>query len=137
MTGTAGSSRSAVVRVPVGADGSRRRSAVAAWRSQQRLQLRVGGVQCLLDGTQAGRLYRNSLESIEVLESATIAVLGRSAEGIALEQLCLEVGREARHWQEGLWPALADPISAHLKRLIARGKVQRVAKGAAGCYRWC
>lgn len=89
----------------------------------------------ILDGAQAERLYRNSLESIEVLESATMAALARSPEGVALAQLCLGVGREARHWQEGLWPALADPISAHLKRQIARGIVQRFTKDGAGFYR--
>ena len=89
----------------------------------------------ILDRVQAERLYRNSLESIAVLESALRAVLGRSPEGIALEPLCREAGREAQRWPEALWPALADPISAHLKRQIARGKVQRLAKAGAGFYR--
>jgi hypothetical protein len=89
----------------------------------------------ILDAAQATSLYRNSLESIAVLEAALAAVLGRSPEGIGLEALCLEVGREAGRWPEPLWPALADPISAHLKRQIARGQAQRLAKAGGGIYR--
>lgn len=90
----------------------------------------------LLDRAAARQLLANSREAVRRLDEALATVLRASKEGLGLAELCLRTGELAGYWEPPLWPGLADPISAHLRRWLRKGLVERIAKGARAIYRW-
>jgi glyoxylase-like metal-dependent hydrolase (beta-lactamase superfamily II) len=80
------------------------------------------------------QLLRNSREAVERLDAAVMAALGERPQGWGLAELCIRTGELAGHWEQALWPALADPISAHLLRGINAGEVVRTVQDGAALY---
>lgn len=90
----------------------------------------------ILDRASGERLYCNSLSAVAILEKSLLAVMETAgASGLTLADLCTRVGAHSARWEEALWPGLADPISAHLKRLISMGKTRREGRASGVFYR--
>lgn len=90
----------------------------------------------ILDRGQAARLVRHSRDAVERLEAAVMSALRDHPAGLTLAELCLQAGERAGHWEKPLWPALNDPISAHLARGTAAGRVIRSIDGGRPIHRW-
>lgn len=113
---------------------------VPAYRASLRILEELGAEKMftshygVLGREQIPPFLRNSMDAVDVLAESVRAVLPERAAGWSLPELCLRTGEHARHWAEPLWPALADPISAHLKLGIATGAVERLAAGGEVRY---
>ena len=90
----------------------------------------------ILDWEQAARLIRNSRDAVGRLESAVLAALREHPTGLTLAEMCTQAGERAGHWEKSLWPALNDPISAHLARAMAAGHVRVSDERGRRSYRW-
>lgn len=81
----------------------------------------------ILDRARSARLLANSRQAVHLIDKALSAALAERSEGWTLADLCARTGELAEHWAPGLWPGLADPISAHLAQGIKEGRVERIA----------
>jgi glyoxylase-like metal-dependent hydrolase (beta-lactamase superfamily II) len=113
---------------------------VAAYRATIAALERLGAERMftshygILERQQIGPFLQRSAAAVATLEAAVNAALRERPDGWPLPELCRRAGELAGHWAEWLWPALADPISAHLKDGIAHGGIRRTAVAGQARY---
>jgi hypothetical protein len=88
----------------------------------------------ILDRDGSRRLLQNSRDAVSRLDTALETAFRERPAGWTLADLCLRAGELAQHWEPPLWPALCDPISAHLLRLLSSGKITRTTRNGRRIY---
>lgn len=90
----------------------------------------------ILDRAASEQMFAHSRAAVEAVETGLANSLQGDERGLTLLELCAAVGARCAQWPEALWPGLADPLSAHLKRHLADGTVERDVREGIARYRW-